>query len=886
MFLVVGSVCAQDAPAESGDDVTELSKIEVVESPLGALGKEVGATAFGFDKPLLETPRSVSFITTEQIDMFGVSSVNDLARLVPGVFTNQRRGYEGAINVRGVPAETLYNGMRRLNFQGHTRTILGSMDSIEVVKGPPSPIFGMGKIGGYVNLTPKSGRAAVGGYLPKAEGFLQTTIGAFEKSETQFGVGGPAHMGSKQGGYYVFGMIEDSEAYTDRVDIRQKYLQSSLSVDDFLGPFRLEVGTQYQQSKNKGVILTRITQDVIDSGRYVAGVPLVPLDSNNDGRIGYLEMHQNSPVRGNVGAANQPLAQRWNWPRDANGNYYELGEFPVVPGIPQSMYDYLVASCGGVTGTGPNCADPTGLLRAQGVGGPLPTSGYVPAGFALDPRTVGYRTVDYRANPTLERDQSADILLFYFDMVYDENPDFTMKNQVFFDGMDQHKIGEQPFAEFQEIYGVEEKFTVTRRIPDTWLPSWLRVNSLASVNFRYNRMNRKTAGGDYDYRNDATLNMGDYTPLTRFWTAADDDSYATGQPYTNINTTQYSEAGIGLLFDIDIAAKTNLTIGGRYDYANARNTDYAAFNFSTGTSANPGRFNTANVTASNSDSGISYSASLSHQLPFGIRPYVTYAQSSLTLTGSSQQIGNAQINGGEIIGQAELKEAGVKWSLFNDKLFLSSAVYEQSRYDVNEPDDPSFGAEVTSVVTEGVEFEAKWAPMSDLFVSLFAIYQKANYLDLPVSANINIDARTLGFQDVIDPATGEVIYPAEAFLYGGRPALIMPGALNERYGRITGNPEHQYGLSGNYKMKNGLGFNLNLNKISETATSRLQNIVLPDALLVNAGVTYETDNWSLRLSGFNLTDETWFRARNGYTSPDVVNPQPTRYWSLTARFNF
>jgi outer membrane receptor protein involved in Fe transport len=888
MFLVIKTVCAQEEPAAKGgdDDVTELSKIEVVDSPLGALGKEVGATAFGFDKPLLETPRSVSFITTEQIDMFGVSSVNDLARLVPGVFTNQRRGYEGAINVRGVPAETLYNGMRRLNFQGHTRTILGSMDSIEVVKGPPSPIFGMGKIGGYVNLAPKSGRAAVGGYLPKAEGFLQTTIGAFDKSETQFGVGGPASLGEKQGGYYIFGMIEDSEAYTDRVDIRQKYLQSSLSVDEFLGPFRLEVGTQYQNSKNKGVILTRVTQDVVDTGRYVAGTPLVPLDSNGDGRIGYREMHINSPVRGNVSAANQPLSQRWVWPTDANGNYYELGNFPVVPGIPQAMYDYLVGSCGGVTGTSTTCADPTGRLRAQGVGGPRPQSGFVPAGFALDPRTVGYKTVDYRANPTLERDQSADILLFYFDMVADADPDFTMKNQIFFDGMDQHKIGEQPFAEYQEIYGVEEKFTVTRRIPETWIPSWLRINSLASINYRYNRMDRKTAGGDYDYRNDATLNMGDFTTLTRFWTAADDSSYATGQPYTNINTTQYSEAGIGLLFDIDIASKTNLTIGGRYDYANARNTDYAAFNFSTGTSANPGRFTTGNLTASNSDSGMSYSASLSHQLPFGIRPYVTYAQSSLTLTGSSQQIGNAQITSGDIIGQAELKEAGVKASLFGDKLFLSSAVYQQSRYDVTEPDDPSFGAEVTSVITDGLEFEAKWAPSKDLFVSAFAIYQKAKYLDLPVSANINIDARTLGFQDVVDPVSGDVIYPAEAFLYGGRAFLIMPGALNNKYGRITGNPEHQYGLTGNYKMPGGLGFNVNLNWISETATSRLQNVVLPEALLVNAGVTYEAKNWNLRLSGYNLTNETWFRARNGYTSPDVVNPQPTRYWSLTARFNF
>lgn len=878
LILLSGTGYAQeDAPTSESEDVTELSDIEVTDSPLGGLGKEVGATAFGFSKPLLETPRAVSFITTDQIDLFGVSSVNDLSRLVPGVFTNQRRGYEGAINVRGVPADTLYNGMRRLNFQGHTRTILGSMDSIEVVKGPPSPIFGMGKIGGYVNLTPKAGRAKIGGYLPKSQGFLQQTIGSFSKVESQFGIGGPASIGGKEGGYYVYGMMEDSEAYTDRVEVQQKYLQSSLSLADFVGPFRLEVGTQYQHSKNKGVIFTRVTQDVIDNSRYVAGTPLVPLDSDRNGRIGYLEMHRNSPVRGNISAANQPLSQRWAWPRDAEGNYYELGQFPQVAGIPQSMMDYLNAN---------PAADPTGLLRAQGVGGPLPTSGFVPAGFALDPRTTGYKTVDLRANPTLERDQDAKILLAYVDLVYDENPDFTMKNQLFFDGMDQHKIGEQPYAEFQEIFAVEEKFTATRRVPGEWLPSWARINALGSVNVRYSSSERKSAGGDYDYRNDATLNMGDYTTLTRFWTAADDSSYETGMPFTTISDTQFTESGVGILFDIDLFSKTNLTVGGRYDRVEARNTDYPEFLFATGTSANPGSYSTETVTDRGSDTGTSFSASLSHQLPYGLRPYVTYSRSSLTLVGSSQNIGGSQVAQDALLGLAELKEAGLKISLFNDKLFLSSAVYEQSRYDVTEPDDPSFGAEVTSVVTEGVEFEAKYAPMSNLFISAFAIYQKAHYLDLPVGANINIDARTLGFQDVVDPATGEVIYPAEAFLYGGRAALIMPAALASKYGRISGNPEHQYGLSANYTMESGLGFNLNTNYLSETTTSRLNNITLPDVLLVNAGVTLDVGAWNLRLSGFNLTNERWFRARNGYTSPDVVNPQPTRYWNLSARYSF
>src|SRR5688572_99049 len=44
VFLVMGTVNAQDEATAAGgeEDVTELSDIEVTDSPLGALGKEVG----------------------------------------------------------------------------------------------------------------------------------------------------------------------------------------------------------------------------------------------------------------------------------------------------------------------------------------------------------------------------------------------------------------------------------------------------------------------------------------------------------------------------------------------------------------------------------------------------------------------------------------------------------------------------------------------------------------------------------------------------------------------------------------------------------------------------------------------------------------------------
>ena len=50
------------------------------------------------------------------------------------------------------------------------------------------------------------------------------------------------------------------------------------------------------------------------------------------------------------------------------------------------MYDYLVAQ---------SRRRPDGRCCARkAAGGPLPTSGYVPVGIVLDPRTVGYDTLE------------------------------------------------------------------------------------------------------------------------------------------------------------------------------------------------------------------------------------------------------------------------------------------------------------------------------------------------------------------------------------------------------------------------------------------------------------------------------------------------------------
>ncbi len=192
----------------------------------------------------------------------------------------------------------------------------------------------------------------------------------------------------------------------------------------------------------------------------------------------------------------------------------------------------------------------------------------------------------------------------------------------------------------------------------------------------------------------------------------------------------------------------------------------------------PGRFNPPApivLAADGTDSGKSWSVSLSQQLPRGIRPYATYAETSLMLDGSNNVIAVNVVQAGHL-GSATLKEAGIKAALFQDKLMITTAAYDQTRTDVAAPSDPGAGANVSSTRYRGVETEIKFAPFRNLFVSAYALFQSGKYIvAVPAGTNVDVSGRDLGFQDIVDPATGQVLFPAEAFLYGGRPQLVLLG---------------------------------------------------------------------------------------------------------------
>ena len=263
---------------------------------LGSLpGQDVEAV-FGFGKSILETPRSASTISDEQLERFALTDIDELMAFAPGTFTQSFFGVAGSLDIRGTPGENYFRGMKRLDNPGNYPTPIGASSRIDIVRGPASPIYGPSKIGGYLNFNPKSARASGGQYLEENTGAFSYSLGTWDKSVMTAEIGGPGSVGGKEMGFYLYGELENSGSFYDNTDTDQTILQASINVD-ITDNMRIEFGGMYHDfAGNQVAGWNRLSQDLIDTGTYVTGTAK-PLDISGDGSISHQEYNL---VRGDI----------------------------------------------------------------------------------------------------------------------------------------------------------------------------------------------------------------------------------------------------------------------------------------------------------------------------------------------------------------------------------------------------------------------------------------------------------------------------------------------------------------------------------------------------------------------------------------------------------
>jgi len=662
LFIAVALLAGM--PVAAAEEQEEFIEEIVVTGDLRSLPGENVESVFGFEKSLLETPRSASTVSWEQIERFNIKDIDELIVLAPGTFTQSFFGVAGGLDVRGTPGEVYFRGIRRLDNPGNYPTPIGAADRIDIVRGPASPISGPAKIGGYLNFTPKSARADTGQYLAENEGAISYTQGSWDKRVITAEVGGPAKIGDRDFGFYIYGEVEDSGSYYDNTSTDQTLLQASFDMD-VNDQLRIQFGGMYHDYEGNQVAgWNRITQDLIDHGRYVTGNPS-PLDTNGDGSISHQEFDTDGDGFTNL----NPFRF------DFLGN-----DFALTPG---SMDDvaYLETLVG-----------PLDLLN-------------------LDPATVGIAKLDgsnviVAPDDTLENED----LTLYFDLIWTFDNGMQLKNQLYYEEYENLNENAYGFSQFHDTWVIEDKLVLSGKIESSNLvTSWQLSPSIRHTDFKH--------GDDY------TNEYFDRRDLTGPSTALDRRLLATriDDDYTEYYVGDYTNLGIAAMVDLAWEMGVSITAGIRYDTIDMESKqpfDKLLFassnNFCNPASAADYESDCGNSLQADDDvDGVSWTFSISWTTEAGLIPYFTASEQSTLIAGQGAELNTNNIAGDSIFDTSELLEFGLKGSLLDDKLYFALSFYEQERTD--------FSAQsiVTnqSTETEGVEFEMRWQASDQLILT-------------------------------------------------------------------------------------------------------------------------------------------------------------------------
>ena len=642
ILLMAGLALGLVPSASAADEIEEI----VVQGDLDSLPDKAVKSIFGFNKSLLETPRSASTVSEEMMQRFNMVDIDELIALAPGTFTQSFFGVAGGLDIRGTPGETYFRGVRRLDNPGNYPTPIGASDRVDIVRGPASPIYGPSKIGGYLNFNPKSARIEeTGAFIPETEGAISYSFGSWDKSILTAEVGGPASVGSRDLGYYFYAEVENSGSYYDNTETDQTLLQASFDMDVSPG-VRVQFGGMYHDyAGNQNAGWNRLTQALIDDGTYVTGSP-APLDRDGDGRISHQEYDTDGDAFTNLNPFHNPT---------------------LVPGSPTSFSElasqpFIFSE----DALAPLALENNGLAKLDG------------------------SQVLVSEEDTLENE----VTTLYFDIIYTGDDGVEIKNQLFYEQYDNLNENAYGFSQFHDTWVIEDKLIISKVFESNSLTTSLQVSpSIRKTEFRH--------GDDY------TNEYFDRRDLTGPSTALDKRLLATqiDDDYTEYYVGQYTDLGMAFLVDLTWDYGLGFLLGVRYDTIDMKSQqprDKLLFASSNNFCPPPG--DCANLQADDDFDGLSWTASVNYQFDSGIVLYLTGSEQSTVIAGQGAEITTDNIRDKAAFDTSDLMEVGIKGSLVGNSLYFALAVYEQERTDF------SAQSTVTNQTTntKGQEFELRW----------------------------------------------------------------------------------------------------------------------------------------------------------------------------------
>ena len=603
---------------------------------------------FGDTTSVLEVPRSVTLLSPEIMDKFNIDSLKDLEKIGAGTQSYNYYGVAGTPVIRGAAGGTFLNGMLRAYQRNEMPLSFGSLEAIEIVKGPAPADFSPTQIGGFVNLIPKSP------FFDEERGSIELEVDNWGKTIITADYGAPFLLpGETPAAFRVSLTSQDGESYYDDFsnDFTSVYGAIKFRPKDGISVF---VGGEYfdfQSNENPG--WNRPTQDLVDNDNYIIGEPLDQTSGVFRGTVD----------RGALYGAN------------------------AVSGLPANRLALEASVALALVPSFGNLADMLLVTDVDGVDKYVYTQAYFDnGGRAVTQKIDGNEVLTDRTDFA-----DSNNLVLFGDIVFDSNPDRTFTVKGIFENLETDKRSSYGYAVSTEQTVFGSKAFVRDR---TWLPN---TTTTLGVGARYTVAQILQDFFDEPFsRRDilqptispnTVLLVGDQRPIGQLnlWSP------------TAVNGANVASE----LLQLSAYASLETDWTDRISTIGAVRAEYADFDISL-----PGEAERA--TAAGNGPILSGESGDTDYINWSFGPNIEIYE-NLFLYGSVQQ-GNSMspTQGGAIFGdqnfsENEMWEVGLKGGFFNGALFASIAYYdwEQSQFDTR-------SGRAEELEGEGVEVEFTW----------------------------------------------------------------------------------------------------------------------------------------------------------------------------------
>jgi len=548
----------------------------------------------------------------------------------------------------------------------------------------------------------------------------------------------------------------------------------------------------------------------------------------------------------------------------AGGMYYHSDGYVQTPGWNRITQD-LVDNQNYTRGRDTNIVDldGNGRITPNEIGASL-VKGYTPGVVpSIDQRFVldtglGTSKIGPRDVYISSRDFSkTETQTLYLDFGKRFGPDHTLKAQIFYDRLGNNRFVSYGFPASYDTWVAEGRITYNGEFSTA--DRRMVLKTVTGVSWRTFEGERRESTSSLAL--DRRDILAGAQPNDIFDDPFSIEPGGIGLKWDLNNISKWRDLGAFTVLDLTLYDRLNLVFAGRYD-------DYVVKSQDVGAAASA-----ANRRGYKDGRGKgTYTLSASYKTPFGLMPYVTYAETAALEVSQAGDVNPGTVANKSWVSDSDLREAGVKGQWLNGALLGSLSFYRQTRTALN-----SISLTVTGHRAKGAELELRWIASKNLSFSFNGNKQKT-IVKGPDNGFIYIPsyvAQTAGVNG-----------------YGGSYAVFAYSTFPSRrvdyeYTQIPRHVASFYATYTTDETERGQGgVTAGFKYVTKTSGTVPGAVVYPSYAVANASAFYAYGPWTATLNVDNLFDKLYFTPiADVYTNVGVL-PSMGRQWRLTVQRRF